>query len=527
MKSQRKSIILLIAVLAIFTMSCTLINAISSSAEQMIADVVEDAAQSIIDEVDVVADNQLGEQAEEVPTPTAEQQPVEQPVEEPISANWLVGIGSTSLTYFSETDMSPVTLSVNGYVVTAVPSPTGGKVAIIRSEMEYETGALWLDLLDLNTGVLTTITPLSNSDTVMENFETVEICQPPREANFATTYSEPVWTPDGSTVVFISAHEGLYAAPYAYNVNTASMYDLMLGGESHYYYPVMSPDGQYIVVPSATCFGTGAGLSMESFNFARVNGNEAALLQDVTDVTSLITWGWLDNRTVVFSLGDMMASAKNLQAMDILTGEIIAEITGPFDYVSNVAVATGQDALMFTTHMSDIYEYIDGENITNDALYYWNRNASAYTQLNDQVVWGSTVQWNDAMQCFYASLSSGGDEADTVLAYAIDGSPNAACQPQNTMDGNIPAFDASQQYFAWNFYNWDQPELSAFNVQGFTDSAKTQIRGSSVTFAWHPSKTILTYMDESSLYFVTPPDFMSNEVLKSPENLINFFWVTP
>ncbi len=524
MKCTKKFIICLAAILMLFTLACNLLNAITPVAE---------GNNSIIEKPEVLQDGtQEQNQAVEVTEPEAAENAPEptqpsSPTELVSVDSWSVFVGKTTLTYFNDKDMIPHVVQLNGFVVSAAPSPVGGKVAIVRSDKEAQMGMLWLDILDFQSEQLSTITPLSNDQTVMESWETAEICEPPREANFAITISEPVWRPDGSAVVFISAHEGLAAKPYVYHLTKGQINDLSLGGDAHYYEPSISPDGEFVVVSSAYCFGTGAGFSMDSFSSSRVEGGEVPMTLDVSDASNVITWGWLDNATVVFSEGDAWAKAKHLRAINIFTGNIM-EITSPNDYVDNVAVATDRGAILFTTMMSSIADMIEGETITKDALYHWETGMQQYLEINDRVVWGSFVEWNENTQCFYVALSMSGDTADFIQPYTSIGTINdSTCRPLAENVKRIPVFSPSQNYFAWTIYSWDQSAQDGLYTQGFTENQEVRLTDSSVSFAWSPANDILAFAQGTHIYYAESPNFYFNQVLETSEEINNVFWVKP
>jgi hypothetical protein len=519
MKRNTKVLIGLIFLLLIFSMACNLLNAVLPSGNDSSEIVVE--SEEGPEEITQPEDEPIENEQDESPT----QEP---PAEESLSEHpYAVFVGETAITYYSEKDMAPRVVNLDGYVLSAVPSPVGGKLAIVRVEKEDQSGMLWLDLLDMATGQLTTITPLANDQTVLESWETAEIGQPPREAFFATILSDPLWTPNGSAVVFISAHQGLYTRPYSLIITTGEIIDLLLGGEAHYYAPSISPDGEYIVVPSATSFGTGAGFAMDSFSAARVSGGEAWLIEDVSEASNLLTSGWLDDQTVVFSAGDMFASGKNLRAVNIYSGSSM-EIIGANDYADNVAVGPYTGTVLFTTMMADFADYIEGETITKNALFSWNIGMQEYVELTGRVGWGSFVKWNPQTNCFYADLFTGGQEADFIQPYTSASTINeTTCRPLAANVKNIPEFSHSLEYFVWMVGEYDSSAPAGVYVQSFTENREIRLTEMPVPFAWHPTDDLLTFTQENRVYNAAAPDFTLTQVLEVSEIISSVYWVVP
>ncbi|MEE4193787.1 MAG: hypothetical protein V2J07_01185 [Anaerolineae bacterium] len=525
MKSPTKIIVSLVLCALIFSMACNLLNAIRPSDETPPLDILIESGENQPEEL-VPNDT---EPIEGEPEPVVEEEPVQNPPQnETVQPGpYAIFVGQTTVTFFNDIDMAPKVVNLNGYVVSVVPSPFGGKVAIVRSENEDFSGMFWFDLLDLATGQVSTITPLANEQTVMNDWETAEIGKPPRGANFATVLSDPVWRPDGSAVVFISAHQGLYARPYSYMVDSATINDLSLTGEAHYYAPSISPNGDYIVVPCAKSFGTGAGLDMDTYWMARVSGGEARIIADVSEASNVLTRGWLDDQTVVFSVGDIIAGGKNLRAVNIITGNMI-EITGPNDYVDNVAVGPYTGTILFTTMMEELGDYVDGNTINKNALYAWNIGMQQYGEINDRVTWGSFIEWNPDTNCYYVDQFNGGQEADFVQPYTGAGTINEmTCRPLTANVKNIPDFSATLEYFAWTIGTYEVSAPTGLYVQGFTDNREIRLADIALPFAWHPFNDVLIFAQETRIYQAVPPEFTLDQVLEAPESISKVFWVNP
>lgn len=511
MKFRRSAVLIIVALSALLAAACNLLDLMQmpSGNEDAITDVIpeEPSDEEVISAPPTVA-----------PTDTPE------PTEEPQTEAWIVAVTDTSILYLKEGDSAVQTATQDGYIVSAVPAPSGGKIAVMRSETEGHSGKLWLDLFDLPTRQWIPVTILTNDDTALTNWED-SIGMEAREANIATTYSPPVWTPDGSAVIFISAHEGKFAKPFTYHIDTGNLHDVSLGGDTHWYDPTMSPDGQFIVVPSAFQFGTGAGYAMDSLAAARVDGGEVTLLMDVSHSIDEQTWGWLDNNTVVISDVSIMAGPIKLRTLDIHTGEehIIVK-----DFFTNAAVAEGAGTVMFTSVMGELLDYTEPQQISESGLYHWDRSTLTLQKLNDFAEYSSFVDWNVTTQCYYADLPRRFVEnEDEVWAFTAAGGMSDACVAINTLAQATPEVSASGRYYAFANMFFQSPERNAFYVQDFSQTTETKLADGSVFFfTWHPDNDILLFFQAGRISTAAAPDFLVQEVIPNGDAVQSVFWVS-
>ncbi len=514
MKYAKKFIIGLAAVLMVFTLACNLLKAFSPATE-------EPVSAPPIEEKDEIVE-------EPTPTFTAEPLPTDTPEPESDTAPelWITASTEGGVRYKKESDTEWEYAHFGGFVRDTSAAPVGGRVAIIHSEdWSGISGHLWLKLLELATGEITTVTRLTNEDTVIPEWDS-EYNDFNREANIAVTYASPIWTPDGKTLVFIGAQEGTFARPYAYHLETAELHDLSLGGESHYYNPKLSPDGEFIIVPSAYQFGTGAGYSMDSFYAASVSGGEAWSLFEIHGIDMRV-WGWLDSRTVVISSVDIMAGARNLRTIDIFSSE---EQTIVKDYISDVAVATDQRSVMFTSMMGEFLDFAEPEMISESGLYHWDSVGQQLTKVNDYAENSSRVEWNIRSECYFADLPKFNNQReDEIWVYDAFGQIGSTCQPINPLAQDIPQVSATGDYYAWANLVFGDADQNAFYVQAYNGAPELVVQDDSVYgFAWHLYDDVLLFKPSNgALAKAEGPDFVWEPILELNEGIQMACWVEP
>lgn len=512
MKEKRWYVYLLVILLVFLATACNLLDLLSLPNSE------ESAPSELLDDAPVV-EEEISESPTLAPSDTPE------PTPEPPPAVWILAAADQELLYLAEGETEIKTASPRGYIVSVSPAPAGGKVAVVSSESEYGTGELWLYLLDLHTGEWTAVTALTNSETTFISWED-DAGMEARDANIATTYSEPVWTPDGSAVIFISAHEGKFAKPFTFHVDTGELHDLPLSGESHYYDLKISPDGQFVVAPSAFAFGTGAGYSMDQFSVARVDGGEARVLFDASYSIDIRTWGWMDSNTIVLSDVSIMAGPKNLRTLNIVDG---TEQNIVKDFITDVAVATGQGSVMFTSVMGELLDYVEPQQIAESGLYSWGQTSQSLQKLNDFAENSSWVAWDVHAQCFYADLPRRFTEnEDEILAFTTSGTMGNDCVAINPVAQDIPQVSTSGVYYAFSNLVFQAPEMNAFYVQGFAQSEATKLADGAVyVFGWHPEKDTLLYFDNQKVFTAAAPDFLLQQVMDTPASVMFVDWVNP
>jgi hypothetical protein len=515
---KRKNRILnLLLIALLFTMACNLLDVIFPPEQND-----EGLFPSTLEEDD--EDVPISPTETPVPAATDTAEPTDEPVVETSSVPWIVMLTDSGIIYMREGENTVNSASKSGTIKRISPAPVGGRLAVIRSEKEDGVGHLWLELFDLTTGEWKSVTPLTNEESVINDWME-DLGENNREANIAIDYAPPVWSADGQTLVFIGAQEGEFARPYAYHLDTGELHDLSLGGEVHYYNPKLSPDDEFIVVASANQFGTGAGYDMDAYSIARVSGGEASRLFEVYGI-DLKTWGWLDNQTVVISGVDIMAGTRNLRTLDIFSGE---ERTIVKDYIVDVAVATGEGSVMFTSIMEELLDFSTPETIAESGLYHWDRQTQQLTKVHDFTEYSSRLEWNVRSNCYYADLPKRFMEnEDVVWVFDATGNAEGECQPINPLAQDIPQVSASGAYYAWANLVFGDVDQNAFYVQGFDSDNEIRIANGSVyQYGWHPINDVLLFTQNKAVFLAEAPEFSVRKTLGTSDKVLAVFWVNP
>ncbi|MEE4193788.1 MAG: hypothetical protein V2J07_01190 [Anaerolineae bacterium] len=519
MKRTNKLIVFFLILLSLFSISC--ICSGSELLQQLLPD-----PEAVFDEIvnDIIEEN-VSAEIQTTPTVTPAPAPTYTSEPEPESSVWIVAWSGNELIYVREDGGSIQRTSREGTLLSVAPAPVGGRVAVVRSENENSLGHLWLELLDLETGGWVQVTQLTNENTVINDWM-ADLGESNREANIAISFIDPIWTADGSTVIFLGAQEGQFTRPYAYHLDTGQLHDLMLAGGSHYYDLSLSPDGEFITAASAFGFGTGAGYSMDAYSMARVSGGEAALLFDASYNIDIQTWGWLDDQTVVISDVDIMAGPRNLRTLNIYTGEAQVIVK---DYVNDVAVSTDHGSVMFVSIMGELLDYSEPQQIAESGLYYWDQSTLSLQKLNDFAEYRSRVEWSPVSQCFYADLPRRFTEnEDEIWAFTASGGRSDDCLAINPKAQDLPRLSPSGDYYAWANLVFSAPELNAFYVQSFDGSAEIMLAEKSVFhYQWHPVEDVLIFLQNNTVFWAGAPDFRTRTMMQISSEVEDIFLVTP
>ncbi len=120
-------------------------------------------------------------------------------------------------------------------------APGGSQLAFIASSERFGGGELSLSILTLPGGDIRPVTPLTPPDPAARR----EADPAFASALLAVEHQTAVWSPQGTHLAFVSAHEGPSADLYMYNLFTRLA--VRLGSEpGQAAQPVWSPDGRYI-----------------------------------------------------------------------------------------------------------------------------------------------------------------------------------------------------------------------------------------------------------------------------------------
>jgi len=133
----------------------------------------------------------------------------------------------------------------------------------------------------------------------------------------ALAENTPVWSPDGTRLAFVSAHEAR-ADLYVYQVDSDKIRPLA-GGETNAAWPAWSPDGQHITYHAVEYFGTGAGPTGGSLWIASPDSQDPPRRLSPDDRFEWIV-AWLSKERILTLSFDIMGW-RDLTRVDLHTGE--------------------------------------------------------------------------------------------------------------------------------------------------------------------------------------------------------------
>ena len=528
---SRKEKLILIAVISILAMACScnfgnyfsnLINAVS--------DTLENGG----NETTQIIEPELSEQ-DPFPEVVPEEEDLEEqqsPVEEvPVGfSNPALLIRFPTRGWGGEEIGRNLTEMNSGELIQQVAAaPSGGLVAFVTSQKEYGLGLVSLYLLDMNTSEVSLITPLTNEKTTMDSYEEGDLGMEVREASIALSFENLTWSPNGDTLAFVGAQEGVFAQVYTYHVETGTLTRLF-GGESHHYKPSWSPDGSYVVSASAFGFGTGAGFGMDAVWADRADGSDGRRLYDASDSSDEVIWGWFDQRTCVVSSVSMLAGYVHLRAIDLDTGTVAYDILGPSDFFGDAAIAEEFGTVLFDFPFSDMADFVEGETISRDGLYLWQQGVEGYTQLNDVIHWNSTVVWDGDMQCYYAKVPKRAVTEDFIQPYTPAGLiDNTKCPSIVSIAEEAPIFATSGSQYVWIANEWNNifdPGLNWVPVGEYSETALAQ--GIITQALWHPEEDLLYFATGDQVYQAQGAQMTVGMVSNTiGETVLALHWILP
>jgi hypothetical protein len=194
----------------------------------------------------------------------------------------------------------------------------GGRyAAFIEESPGYYGNGLALKVFSFPDGKVETITELFSESTELQ----------PGDADLggriairtAVQMDNLVWSPDGTRLAFVSAHEGDSADLYVYSPEDGSLTRLS-EVPSQVYRVTWSPDGKHIVLISAKLFGTGAGYDLDSAWVVCADGSCFRTLFEPWGGDE-IPLGWIANDTLVLYTFSAREGFTNLRSVNIETGE--------------------------------------------------------------------------------------------------------------------------------------------------------------------------------------------------------------
>ena len=183
-----------------------------------------------------------------------------------------------------------------------VYSPDGGYVAFIFGE-EFQANLVIRQLPYLT--LINEIPLFSYQDDIdMEALRAI------------TDYQSLAFSPNGRTLAFVGAMDGPTADLYTYSLET---YELLRvsDGPSQAFQPVWSPDGKTIVFGGARTFGSGAGAEITRVWAAAADGSDIESMYKPSELGDERIIGWVDNETFLVHSWDAACGWKNLRTFNI------------------------------------------------------------------------------------------------------------------------------------------------------------------------------------------------------------------
>ncbi|MCJ7736702.1 MAG: hypothetical protein MUQ10_05225 [Anaerolineae bacterium] len=183
-------------------------------------------------------------------------------------------------------------------------------------------GGLMLKVLSLPEGIAHTVAELQIPNVTKDSSEDLRFSA--EQAYRAVVFEGGglAWSPDGSSLAFVSGHEGISADLYVYSRDLNEITRLT-DGTGHAYQISWSPDSRYIFHTGASNFGTGAGYAMVGVWVARADGAGVRSLYEPdprTGAEVLVDWIAADTALVHSWRPD--CGGENLITVNIASGEI-------------------------------------------------------------------------------------------------------------------------------------------------------------------------------------------------------------
>ncbi len=240
---------------------------------------------------------------------------------------WAVNEDGSGLTHLTRDVVPHRTISVSGRWIAYVTDVEAGFDPESR-------GGLTLKVLSLPEGVVHTVTELQIPNVTGDSSEDLRFSA---EQVYRAVIFEGgglAWSPDGSSLAFISGHEGVSADLYVYSRDPQEITRLT-DGPSQAYQISWSPDSRYIFHTGASNFGTGAGYVMVGVWVARADGTGVRSLYEPdprTGAEVLVDWVAVDTALVHSWRPD--CGGNNLITVNVASGEM--QVVWP-DYFNQAA----------------------------------------------------------------------------------------------------------------------------------------------------------------------------------------------
>ena len=228
---------------------------------------------------------------------------------------WAANADGSGLTHLAQDVVPHRALSVSGRWIAYVTDTEAGFDPESR-------GGLTLKVLSLPEGTVHTVTELQIPNVTKDSSEDLQFSA---EHVYRAVIFEGgglAWSPDGSTLAFVSGHEGVSADLYVYSRELREITRLT-DGPSQAYQISWSPDGRYIFHTGASNFGTGAGYVMVGVWVARADGTGVRTLYEPdprTGAEVLVDWVAVDTALVHSWRPD--CGGRNLITVNVASGEI-------------------------------------------------------------------------------------------------------------------------------------------------------------------------------------------------------------
>jgi hypothetical protein len=364
-------------------------------------------------------------------------------------------------------------------------SPDQAVMAVITTTDVYRYADLRLELLDLDTGELEVVTPLTSPDTEPGNGDFEYIWDDP---NFQvmrafTELNSVTWSPDGSLLAFMGAIDGPSSDLYVYSTVDKSITRLT-DGPSQGIHPVFSPDGKYIVHAGVGSLGTGAGYLMEGVWAAAADGSEVISLYDPSRSGDEVFVGWdSPGMLIVYSWSAALGS-YNLRRVSLLDQHVEPIYEGSF----------GELAYDPSTHtmLISVYQYLaQAVEGSNPGVYFIDASGSI-TQIDQSE--GSLLAYSPEAGAFL--VWTGGNRSIQVNT---DGSFSMLPTPTD----REPVVSADGYYRAWSS---NYSENGGLWIGPGDDPAQV-FDGPVMYPVWHPYSNLIAFISEGTLYFAAAEDF--------------------
>ncbi|MBN1122759.1 MAG: PD40 domain-containing protein [Anaerolineae bacterium] len=362
-------------------------------------------------------------------------------------------------------------------------SPNQTIMAVITTANVERYEDLWLELLDLETGMLIPITPLTSFDTEPGSGDYEYIWDDPnfQVVRAFTELNSVAWSPDGQLLAFMGAIDGPTSDLYVYSMAEKSI-SRLTDGPSQGIHPVFSPDGKYIVHAGVGSLGTGAGYSMEGVWAAAADGSEVLSLYDPSRSGDEVFVGWESPGTLIVYSWSAAYGPHNLRRVTILNQLVEPIYEGAF---GDIAYDPETHTAVFT--LDQYMAEVDGSQpgvffIASDGTVSQIDKSDSYRPVYSPEA-GAFFVWTSA----YNALQVNTDGSFVQLPNPTD---------------RTPVVSPDGYYRAWstNYSDgglWIGPGVDPMPV----------FDGPVIYPTWHPTSDLIAFISADTLYFAAAEDF--------------------